>query len=442
MTQAGRQEAFIYFHPMIRFLLIITSIAYCTQTFSQKLIGTSVWQHTTSTSVTINFVYKGEGNPSPLLRSVESGSIISSSSIHQFQVRKRISVSAHFEGLSPGTTYEVDFPYSENDNLTIKTFDNSSFTDSISFLAGSCFFLPSGPWRFITPSVNIRILKRMNETSSDLMLWLGDNLYYVGSDFTSEEEMFRKQVQTRKQSKWMKKLLRSRPHYSIWDDHDFGPNNANGEFPLKESSLKVHRSFWSNPYPEGETGSYYNFSHGDIEFFMLDNRYHRFKDGSNKQLLGQEQLKWLKKALLSSSRTVKFIALGSQTLNDFNNPEFFSFYPEERKELLDFIVENKIQGVIFLSGDRHFSEVVRKEYRNRYFTELTSSPVLSWPRKLDGSREAINPNRVDGSLTEKRNYSRVTIFGPLSDRKVRIQIFNKKGKEIFRYTISNDDLRG
>lgn len=36
--------------------------------------------------------------------------------------------------------------------------------------------------------------------------------------------------------------------------------------------------------------------------------------------------------------------------------ENLSRYPQERADILDFILKNKIGGVVFLTGDRHFGE--------------------------------------------------------------------------------------
>jgi len=42
-------------------------------------------------------------------------------------------------------------------------------------------------------------------------------------------------------------FLKAMPQYAIWDDHDYGPNDTDGNYAFKEQSLKLHKQFWANP---------------------------------------------------------------------------------------------------------------------------------------------------------------------------------------------------
>jgi alkaline phosphatase D len=56
-------------------------------------------------------------------------------------------------------------------------------------------------------------------------------------------------------------------------------------------------------------GTYYRFSYGDIEFFMLDDRYYRSPNGAEddgtKTMLGDKQWQWLKHGLKDIHREVE-----------------------------------------------------------------------------------------------------------------------------------------
>jgi alkaline phosphatase D len=110
---------------------------------------------------------------------------------------------------------------------------------------------------------------------------------------------------------------------------------------------------------------------------MLDVRYHRSPnkapDDGTKTMLGRKQLQWLKEELLASKATVKFIASGSEWQTNGHDDSWTSF-DRERKEIFDFIDGNKIEGVVLLSGDRHFS--AGYQVRDRLI-EVTSGPLGS-----------------------------------------------------------------
>ncbi|MFN5884653.1 MAG: alkaline phosphatase D family protein, partial [Bacteroidota bacterium] len=95
-------------------------------------------------------------------------------------------------------------------------------------------------------------------------------------------------------------LLRSRNHYAIWDDHDFGDNNSGKGFALKESSRQCFTDYWGNKqYGQNNEGVYSSFSHADADFILLDNRWWRDESDldetlhNNKTQLGTKQLEWL-----------------------------------------------------------------------------------------------------------------------------------------------------
>jgi alkaline phosphatase D len=217
----------------------------------------------------------------------------------------------------------------------------------------------------------------------DLFLMLGDNHY--GN--TTEIPKLRTYYTAHRLTAGWRELSSHRPVYAIWDDHDYGPNNSDGTQKGKEDSLRVFREFWANP-SSGEPdnpGCYFTFQRGDVQFFMLDGRYHRSpdnaKDGPDKTMFGTAQIAWLKRELLASRATVKLLANGSEW-ESFGSVDSYSRYRTERDALLKWIDQEKIQGVVLLSGDRHFSAAYHVLGR---FVELVSSPL--------GSRNALlTPN--------------------------------------------------
>ena len=211
--------------------------------------------------------------------------------------------------------------------------------------------------------------------NADLILLLGDDHY---ADTTARAAQLSAYVSHRSVPAYRAISARI-PSYNIWDDHDYGPNDSDGTAAGKEISLATFKDFWPNPsYGEPDNpGIYYRFSRGDIDFFMLDVRYHRSPDrmidDGTKTMLGARQLAWLKAQLKASSAKVKVIASGSEWQRH-SHADSWTSYPRERDDLLDFISGEQITGILLVSGDRHFTGGYQIGGK---FIEITSGPLGS-----------------------------------------------------------------
>ncbi len=248
----------------------------------------------------------------------------------------------------------------------------------------------------------------------------------------------------------MQKLRASRPNYAIWDDHDYGPNDSDGRFELKETSLELFKSYWGNKtFGEPDNaGTYHKFKQSDCDFYCMDDRFYRSanslpdsvngKPNPSKVFYGRKQLDWLKNHLISSSATFKFIVTGGQMLNPLADKECFYFYPIEYQELTHFVIENNISGVIFLTGDRHFSELIKWQPTGFYpLYDFTCSAVTSGA----GVPENPNPRRVEGSLLKDNNFGKIMVSGGKGERKVTFETYDIVGKKRWNFTISEKDLK-
>ncbi|MFM7913295.1 MAG: alkaline phosphatase D family protein, partial [Bacteroidota bacterium] len=169
---------------------------------------------------------------------------------------------------------------------------------------GSCSYTNDPAYDRPSPSYggDYQVFDRIAALQPSAMLWLGDNTYLREGDWESFQGMVNRYQHTRATSS-MASLLAICPQYAVWDDHDFGPNDATGSWPLKRESLEAFKLFWANPsygMPEfkGITSA---FRWMDVEVFLLDNRYHRnnqrLKDTCARRMLGDAQIEWLVDAL-------------------------------------------------------------------------------------------------------------------------------------------------
>lgn len=310
--------------------------------------------------------------------------------------------------------------------------------DTLSFLVGSCAFpFPFGVWN---GQEREKIFEQMLNHRNDFMVWMGDNVYYLFGEWQSKKKMLKKNVKMRLRP-YLKAFLESCPQYAIWDDHDFGANNSDTYNPFKYITLDLFKKFWPNPSFGLDTvlGVFTNFRHEDAEFFMLDARFYCNKDSS--ELLGKQQMAWLQEKLLNSDANFKFIVSGTQMLAINPNGEDFGDYPKEKTALLNFIKQENISGVIFMSGDRHYAELNKVDRPDTYpLYEFTTSPLTSF-KHPSPTKAKDNLYRVDSTLVAEQNFGKIIITDENGDRSCLMQIFDKKNQLKWEKKVMASELR-
>lgn len=319
---------------------------------------------------------------------------------------------------------------------------------AFSVATGSCAYINEPPYdRPGTPyGSNYQIFSHITTQKPDIMVWLGDNTYYREPDWTTRTGMLHRYTHDRSLPE-LQPLLASAHHYAIWDDHDFGPNDSDGTWVHKERAWEVFRDFWGNPTygVNGQKGCTTWFQYADVDFFLLDDRYFRTPNdcaSCERTMLGKEQLEWFKAALAASQAPFKMVAIGCQVLSPIAMHErYANFFPAERDSILAFIEREDIKGVVFLSGDLHFTELsALKNNRGNWVYDLTTSPFTSGVN-TNGPKDN-NPLRVDGTAVGQHNFSVLRFSGPRLDRQMSITVYGEAGNPVWTRTIqSNGELK-
>ncbi|MEW6195073.1 MAG: alkaline phosphatase D family protein [Bacteroidota bacterium] len=314
---------------------------------------------------------------------------------------------------------------------------------AIKFAAGSCAYVnetvydrPGEPY-----GNNYEVFTSIYNHKPEFMLWLGDNSYLREVDWDSWSGILKRFTHTRSLPE-LQPIFGSVHNYAIWDDHDFGPNDSDRGFWNKEKTFEAFKLFWPNPSfgINGKPGITTFFQWGDVDFFLLDDRYYKspnYRKTGERTILGAEQIEWLIDNLSYSRAPFKIIAVGGQFLNPNPGGENFSTYPEERQKILDLIHQNNIEGVIFLTGDVHRTELTKMIRDNAYpLYDITTSPMTAGPSK-------VYPNdwRVDGTVFTQRNYSIFEVTGPRKDRTLKCTVYDTNGKELWKVIINEKELK-
>jgi alkaline phosphatase D len=431
----------------LRLLIILSLLHY--SLFAQIAAGPMLgYAEMTETMIWIQTSKAGEvelkywpADDSKSVKSVSSKSIASNELVNKL-------ILPHLE---PGKTYHyqvlfdkksVEFPYPLQFN-TLPLWQHRTDAPDFTFATGSCNYINEE--RFDRPGrafgSDSEIFNAIADKKPNLMLWLGDNTYFREPDWNTWNGIVHRYNHTRSHPK-MQRLLATCNNYAIWDDHDFGPNDANGSFVHKELTLDAFKLYWANPsYGLPHLPSIISqFRYNDADFFLLDNRYYRTASDlktSDPQILGSEQIEWLIQALKYSKASFKFVAVGGQFLNTAKVYENHANYDKERTEIIRRLKEEDIQNVIFLTGDRHHSELSKFEEDGFVIYDLTVSPLTSGAF----ANEEENLLRVEGTKHTDRNFATLSLTGDKQNRLLTIQLFKESGELIWKQAITRAPKR-
>lgn len=203
----------------------------------------------------------------------------------------------------------------------------------------------------------------------DGFLFLGDNVYNDGAE--SQQEFHESWAQNLTKSS-IQTLRGTTGVLATWDDHEitdnFDPESVTPELfevarqsffdvmPLRREVDDTPERLWRS-VKWGATA----------EIFLLDARSERTpskRQSADGEYLSRAQMDWLKEGLSNSDAKFKLI-MNSVPISDF--PGFFDAapedrwegYPAQREEILAFIDDEEIPGVLWVAGDFHLASVQR-----------------------------------------------------------------------------------
>jgi alkaline phosphatase D len=331
-------------------------------------------------------------------------------------------------GLEANRTYYYDIlvgcePYFEDTLPSFKTYPpkNNSAQFKIGFGGGAGF----------TPHHEY-IWKTIAEQNLSGFFFLGDNVYIDVPEIPGPVHNY---TYYRRQSRpEFKRLVQATPIYAIWDDHDCAMDDVwMGPFKDKPDwkmpTMELFRNNWNNPSYGAEEwpGCWFDFSIGDVDFFMLDGRFYRtnpFED--KKTMLGPVQKKWLLEKLSKSTATFK-VLVSPVPWSEKAKPgsiDTWAGFPDERDEIFSLIAEQRISGVILMSADRHRSDAWKIKRDNGYdFYEFESS------RLTNMHTHEVMPGSLFG-YNEKCSFGMLHFDTTKDDPTVTYEIMNIDGESI------------
>ncbi|MEM7385243.1 MAG: alkaline phosphatase D family protein [Verrucomicrobiota bacterium] len=301
------------------------------------------------------------------------------------------------------------------------------------------------------------IFEAILDREPELFVFLGDNIY---ADTTDMELMGQRYAQLGRIPGFIE-LKKRCPVEATWDDHDFGANDAGASYEKREGSEKHFLDFWEVPEDsqrrkrEGIYGARIDGPVGRrLQLILLDTRYFRgpLKQGPERRvggpyvpsddpavtLLGEAQWAWLEEQLKQPA-DLRILASSIQCVAEDAGQETWSNLPRERSRLFSLIRETKAEGILVISGDRHWAELsVEKENAPYPIYDFTSSSL-----NTDHGRGTPTENRFRHlpRTWHEANFGELAIDWSAEGRNVSLRLFDRVGKAVFEKVIPFAELR-
>ncbi len=262
-----------------------------------------------------------------------------------------------------------------------------------------------------------QLWKEVIAENPDVWIWLGDNVY---AD-TEDMEKMKADYDLQKSHPDYQRLLQKTAVVGTWDDHDFGANDIGKEYPMKDESRDLLFDFLDVPKTNeawARKGAYQTYTYGfedkRIKLILLDVRYFRDSlkwtmDPKTAQvnekgdILGEDQWTWLSAELDDAGSDMFILGSGIQVISKDHRFEKWANFPRAKDRLLNLITDKVEVPVLFLSGDRHISEVSKLEIAGYDFPlyDVTSSSLTTpWGEPAPD----VNSHRV-GEIIYPTNFA-------------------------------------
>lgn len=288
----------------------------------------------------------------------------------------------------------------------------------------------------------------------DIFIFLGDNIY---AD-TRDPEVMRAKYAMLANKPGFQKLRAAMPVFAIWDDHDYGEDDAGSDYPMKEESRRQFCDFWGESAASlrrTRDGVYASYLFGPrgrrVQILLPDLRWNRTPirkldlAGTNYDdwakgleenglevpgpynripedaatMIGERQWRWLDEQL-GAAADVRILGSSLQVIADFPGWEAWVNYATDHQRLFETIRRRRANGLVSISGDTHYGEISLLDVNTPYpMWDLTSSGLTEvWPVTPPNARRV-------GNVYRNRNFGLIDI--DWSTRRLTLAVHGEDG---------------
>jgi len=307
----------------------------------------------------------------------------------------------------------------------------------------------------------------INDAKPDLFIFLGDNIY---ADTRDPKVMADKYAMLAAKPGF-RKLRETTPVCAMWDDHDYGEDDAGADYPMKDESRRQFCDFWGESADSARrtrdgiyTAHVFGPAGQRVQVILPDLRWNRTPmrkldlGGKNyivwqteKQkagepvpgpyernpaldatMLGEPQWAWLEEQLKQPA-DVRVFASSLQVLADFAGWESWMNFGRDHQRLFAAIREHTANGLVCISGDTHYAELSMLDLNTPYpIWDLTSSGLTEvW--------HVLPPNELRvGEALRENNFGLIDI--DWARRTLAMQVCDVKGAVRISRTVGLETL--
>lgn len=275
---------------------------------------------------------------------------------------------------------------------------------------GSCFH----------PLMDSNIFNEISQRNPDAFIFLGDNVYAEDESDDPNLTSLREAYADLAAVESFEALRESTPLMVTWDDHDYGKDDAGGDFEQREFSEALYEYVWNITATDERAkraGIYFEETVGPIgkrvQFITLDTRSFRTpltrhpdqsigryteSQDPNQNVLGETQWQWFEDQLRKPA-DIRIIVSTIQLIADGHHWEAWRVMPAERERFYQLLESTGANGVVIVSGDRHSAAIYKlPDFAPYPLVEMTTSslnvPLTSFvknPVDEPGPHRLINP---------------------------------------------------
>ena len=311
------------------------------------------------------------------------------------------------------------------------------------------------------------IWEKVADGKADLCVLLGDNIYADIEKGKLKPSTPEKMAECYKELAAVPAFKRLRENtylMAVWDDHDYGNNDAGEEWVNKDDAQVQFLDFFGaakDSPRRKQKGVYSSEVFGPegkrVQVILLDGRYFRSRlkkadkvlpgttikpylpnTAADATVLGEEQWKWLEEQLKVPAE-VRVIGSGIQVISDEHPFEKWANFPAERERLYKLLRESKAGGVVVLSGDRHLADISCDPKAVGYPLYDVTSSGFNQAAKEYRDPEA-NRHRV-GGMPWGNNFGSVAVDWAAKDPLVTLALHDEAGEVAARAKVPLSKLQ-
>ncbi len=342
-------------------------------------------------------------------------------------------VGFRMDDLAADTEYhyavEVDGMLDDVRAGTFRTFPVGA--SSFSVAIGSCARVGS----------NGAIFDTIRELDPLLYLVTGDIHY--GDNGVNDLERYREVMDLTLRQPAQSALYRSTPIAYVWDDHDYGANDADGNSPSRQAAMETYREYVPSYELGGADSAVYQaFTIGRVRFVLTDARsarnLDRNEERSTASMLGTEQKEWFKEEIVdaaASNELVVWVNPVPWVAEEEDGADHWGGFADERRALADVIADNDIDNLLMISGDAHML-AIDDGTNTDYSTEGYPGFPLLHAAALDRPGSVKGGPYTEGAIGSGGQFATMEVVDDGDTITVGLTGFKWDGSELMSYEFS------